>query len=80
MIREWLTASGFREPATEVAQHLPREIAFESARQEGFLDRHATSQFMVIGDDAYEAGMARLLAEQPVLRADLRLYATSAWT
>jgi ubiquinone/menaquinone biosynthesis C-methylase UbiE len=79
-IREWLTASGFREPATEAAQHLPREIAFESARQQGFLDRHATSQFMVIGDDDYEAGMARLLAEQPMLRADLRLYATTAWT
>ena len=79
-IREWLTASGFREPATEVAQHLPREIAFESARRQGLLDRHATSQFMVISEDAYEAGLARLLAEQPVLRADLRLSATSAWT
>jgi hypothetical protein len=35
---------------------------------------------MVISDDDYEAGIARLLIEQPVLRADLRLYATSAWT
>jgi ubiquinone/menaquinone biosynthesis C-methylase UbiE len=79
-IREWLTAAGFRAPATEVAQHLPQEIAVESARRQGFLDRHATSQFMVISDDAFEAGLARLLTEQPVLRADLRLHATSAWT
>lgn len=79
-IRDWLTASGFREPVTEVAQHLPVEIAFETARRQGFVDRRATSQLMVISDADYEAGMARLLTEQPVLRADLRLYATSAWT
>jgi ubiquinone/menaquinone biosynthesis C-methylase UbiE len=79
-IRNWLTASGFREPFTEVAQRLTVEIAFETARRQGFFDRRATSQLMVISDDDYEAGMERLLTEQPVLRANLQLYATSAWT
>ena len=55
------------------------ETPFESARQQGFIDRRATSQFMVISDDEYEAGMTHLLTEQPVLRANLRLYATTAW-
>jgi hypothetical protein len=31
---------------------------------------------MVIGDDDYEAGLRRLQQDRPVLRADLRLYAT----
>lgn len=79
-LRDWLTASGFRDPVTQVAQHLTVETPFETARRQGLVDRRATSQLMVIGDDEYEAGMARLLTEQPVLRADLRLYATSGWT
>jgi hypothetical protein len=80
MIREWLTAAGFREPVTEVAQYLPAEMTFEVAKAKGFTDRTATSQLMVISDEDYEAGMKRLLADQPVLRADLRVYATTAWT
>jgi hypothetical protein len=31
---------------------------------------------MVIGDAEYEAGLERMKREQPVLRADLRLFAT----
>lgn len=79
IIRDWLSDAGFRTPVTEVAQHIPVEIPFESARQQGFVDRRATSQLMVISDGEYEAGMMRLLTEQPVLRASLRLYATKAW-
>jgi ubiquinone/menaquinone biosynthesis C-methylase UbiE len=78
-IRDWLNAMGFREPVTEVAQHIPVEIPFETAREQGFIDRRATSQLMVISDAEYEAGLNRLLIEQPLLRADLRLYATTAW-
>jgi ubiquinone/menaquinone biosynthesis C-methylase UbiE len=80
VIRDWLTAAGFREPVTEVAQYFPAEMSFEVAREKGFTDRSATSQLMVISDEDYEAGMRRLLADQPVLRSDLRVYATTAWT
>jgi hypothetical protein len=31
---------------------------------------------MVISDAEYQAGLERMKQEQPVLRADLRLYAT----
>jgi ubiquinone/menaquinone biosynthesis C-methylase UbiE len=78
-IRDWLTAVGFREAATEVAEHIGAAISFEAARKRGFLDRRATSQLMVISDDDYEAGISRLLSEQPVLRSNMRLYVTTAW-
>ncbi len=77
-LRESLEASGFADTATVVAQHTPAEVPFSVALARGFVDRHATSQLTVISDAAYEAGMQRLTAEQPVLRADLRLFATFA--
>jgi ubiquinone/menaquinone biosynthesis C-methylase UbiE len=75
-IRRWLMEAGFRDAATELAQHISAEMPLEVARERGFLDRSATSQLMVIGDDDYEAGLRRLQQDRPVLRADLRLYAT----
>ena len=78
-IRDWLGTAGFRELVTEVAQHMPSEISFPVAQREGRLDRRSTSQFMVISDADYDAGMRRMMTEQPVLRADLRLFATTAW-
>jgi ubiquinone/menaquinone biosynthesis C-methylase UbiE len=78
-IREWLSAVGFESPVTEVAETFSAEIPFALAWQQGMVDRRATSQFMVISDREYERGVARLMAEQPVLRSEVRLYATSAW-
>ena len=75
-IREWLRAAGFSAVSTEIAQHIPAALAFDDALARGFLDRRATSQFQVIEDAHWEAGWKRLEAERPVLRADLRLYAT----
>ena len=80
MILDLLRAAGFREPATEAAQHFSGEIPFEAAREKGFLDRRSTSQLMVIGDDDYEAGLRRLLTERPILRSNVRLHAMTAWT
>jgi hypothetical protein len=61
---------------TRVAQHIPTALPFSLAVECGYVDRRATSQLMVISDDEYDEGLARLTAEQPVLRADLRLFAT----
>ncbi len=77
-IRDLLEAAGFIEPQTRVTEHMPAERSFEQAEREGLLDRRSTSQLMVISDEEFAEGMRRLRAEQPVLRADLRLYATSA--
>jgi ubiquinone/menaquinone biosynthesis C-methylase UbiE len=78
VIRERLAGAGFIEVATEVAQHIAAEVPFETAIERGMIDRRATSQLMVMGDPEYEAGLQRLRAEQPILTADLRLYATTA--
>jgi SAM-dependent methyltransferase len=71
--------AGFVDLSTRIAQHIPAALDFEAAVEQGFLDRRSTSQLQVIRDQHWEAGLARLQAERPVLRADLRLYATSAW-
>jgi ubiquinone/menaquinone biosynthesis C-methylase UbiE len=78
-IRQNLAVAGFHETTTAIAQHLPAEISFDDAQAKGIVDRHSTSQLMVITDEEYAMGRTRLDSERPVLRADLRLYATTAW-
>lgn len=78
-IRDRLTAVGFRDVTTEVADHLTGTVAFTAARDRGSIDRRATSQLMVISDEEYERGLSRLLADQPALRTNLRLFGTMAW-
>lgn len=80
IIRAWMIDAGFRDSVTEVAQHLPAEMSLDAARAQGFLDRSATSQLMVIGDAEYEEGIRRLEAERPLLRSDLRVYVTIGQT
>jgi SAM-dependent methyltransferase len=78
-VRAQLAAAGFERIETVVAQHLPARIAFDEAEAKGVLDRHSTSQLLVIDDAEWEAGAARLRRERPALHADLRLYATTGW-
>jgi ubiquinone/menaquinone biosynthesis C-methylase UbiE len=77
-IRDLLNDAGFAGARTFVAQHMPAERTFDHAERQGLLDRRYTSQLMVIDDEEFELGMRRLREERPVLRADLRLYATVA--
>jgi ubiquinone/menaquinone biosynthesis C-methylase UbiE len=78
-IREWLAAAGFRDASTSVAQHIPAVRPFDVAVEQGIIDRLSASQLMVISDADYEAGRLHLEAERPTLRADLRLYMTTAF-
>jgi ubiquinone/menaquinone biosynthesis C-methylase UbiE len=75
-IRALLEDAGFGNVTTRVAQHIPAALPFSLAVECGYVDRRATSQLMIISDDEYDEGFARLTAERPVLRADLRLFAT----
>ena len=75
-IREMLTAAGFVDAHTSIAQHMPTERTFEDAERLGLMERSSTSQLLVISDDDFASGMRRLRNERPTLRADLRLYAT----
>ena len=62
-----------------MVQPVPVEMTFEAAEERGFIDRASTSQLLVISDDDYESGLRRLLEERPILRSELRVYATTAW-
>jgi ubiquinone/menaquinone biosynthesis C-methylase UbiE len=83
-IRQLMSASGFDRCETWEAQHLPRTLDVDEAEGLGFLSRTGTSQLMVIADDVYAAGLARLRADaarSPDMRlsADLRMFATVGW-
>ena len=77
-IRAGLTAAGFHEPTTCVAEHIPAAVPFDEALAKGLVDRSSTSQLMVITDEEFAAGHTRLMAQRPYLEADLHLYATAA--
>jgi ubiquinone/menaquinone biosynthesis C-methylase UbiE len=85
-LRAQLAAAGFEDCRTEMAQHWPAAVSAADAEAQGMLERTSTSQLLVIPDAEYAAGVARIRAlarhsREPalLLRADLRLYATSAW-
>ena len=77
-IRELMVREGLREASTRLAQRMSGTMSLADARARGLLDRRSTSQLMVISDSDFAAGIARVEREQPVLGADLRLYATTA--
>ncbi len=78
-IRALLEEAGFAETRTTVAEALTGELAFDDALARGVLGRRSTSQLMMLDDAEWEEGLRRLHATRPPLRADLRLFATSAW-
>ena len=85
-IRERLAEAGFADCRTTVAQHWPAAVTVAEADERGLLDRGNTSQLMVIATAEYEAGVARIRAlapaegePAPMLRGDLRVYATVGW-
>jgi ubiquinone/menaquinone biosynthesis C-methylase UbiE len=85
-IRELMSAAGFSRCETREAQYIPSRMTVAEAARRGFLTRTSTSQLMVISDAEYEAGLKRIQREDAeldggkVLRADLRVYGTTAWT
>ena len=81
VIREWLKAAGFARPQTRMVQHFRRDLTVDDARRAGALERTSTSQFMVISDAEYLAGVDRVQASSrgSILRVDLRLFGTTAW-
>ncbi len=84
-IRELMENAGFSRCETVEVQHLPRRMTVSEAARCGFLDRTNTSQFMVITEAEYRAGLNRIHAAdavapgEKILCADLRLYGTTGW-
>ncbi|HKG94635.1 MAG TPA: methyltransferase domain-containing protein [Gemmatimonadaceae bacterium] len=84
-LRRLMAAAGFARVETRVAQHAPASVTMERAAELRLLERTSTSQLMVIGDEEYAQGVARVRAAARAagagfrLSADLRLYATTGW-
>jgi ubiquinone/menaquinone biosynthesis C-methylase UbiE len=84
-IRGMMAAVGFARCETREVQHSPRQLRMAEAERGGFLARASKSQLLVISDEEYESGLARIrgaVAGSPdelVLSADLRLYGTTGW-
>lgn len=84
-IRDLMASAGFERCETRDIQHLPKTLGLAEAERRGFLSRTSTSQLLVISDEDYERGLARIredAAASPdelVLRADLRVYGTIGW-
>lgn len=87
-LRAWMDDAGFTRTASFVAQHRPGRRPARAALEQGWLDKASTSQLMLLTDEAYDRGMARVwdrihAAERSggtfELYADLRLYATVGW-
>jgi ubiquinone/menaquinone biosynthesis C-methylase UbiE len=82
-IRGMMAAAGLERCETREVQHSPRQLRVAEAESGGFLARASKSQFLVISDAEYEAGLARIRTaaancpDELVLSADLRLYGTS---
>lgn len=75
-IRDIFEDAGFADVHTNLAQNIPAAVPFQLAVERGYIDRRSTSQLLVISDAEYEDGLERMRQEQPMLRADLRLFAT----
>lgn len=88
-IRGWLAELGFGGGATEVAQRVRLDLPAAEALDHWRLGRSSTSQLSLLSDAAYAAGIERIRRDAAAaeargdtlrLVADLRLYATTAWT
>ena len=84
-IRGMMASAGFERCTTERVQRLRRRLQLSEASSRGFLERAHTSQLMVISDEEYQAGLARIRTadisspHERVLEADLTLYGTIGW-
>jgi ubiquinone/menaquinone biosynthesis C-methylase UbiE len=87
-IVEMMTAAGFEDCRTEIAQYLPAARGARRTLDRGDAVRTSTSQLAILTDDEFQQGVQRIQAD--ILRAeragqdllllsDLRLYATTAW-
>jgi ubiquinone/menaquinone biosynthesis C-methylase UbiE len=84
-IVSWFEAAGFRGCSFGVAEEIRESVSARDFLDRGSLAKESTSQLLLLEDEEYEAGIARIRAaaeeartrgEDLKLRANLRLYAT----
>ena len=84
-LRAWMTAAGFRDCQSAVAERIDQQMEARKALSTGVIAKHVTSQLSELSDQAYERGIAAVLdaarehearGQVLTLRARLRLFVT----
>jgi hypothetical protein len=60
MITEWMTAAGFKNIRTAVAERIQDQMIGKTVLHSPFLKKHNTSQLAILSDDAYRVGLNRI--------------------
>jgi ubiquinone/menaquinone biosynthesis C-methylase UbiE len=61
-IVDWMVAAGFEHVDWRVAEHIRRSFVGREVLADYFLQKHSTSQLVLLTDEAYTAGMRRIEA------------------
>lgn len=86
-VREWLVAAGFRQVESRTAYDIVERFAGREVFGNPFMRKESTSQLVLLTDEAYQAGLARIRAaiaeaeaagKQIVFTSSLRLMLITA--
>lgn len=87
-IKEWMRATGFARTDCRVAAHIVNHKAGRAILEDPFIQKHATSQLILLSDEDYQAGLRRMEAaiveaeaagETIVFSADIPLMMVVGW-
>jgi SAM-dependent methyltransferase len=67
-VMAWMTEAGFARTAQQVAERIVDPKTGREVLADTFLQKHATSQLVLLSDDAYAAGLRRI--EAAIARAE----------
>ena len=73
MIMEWMRAAGFERAEWRVAEHIAQQLTGREVLADHFLQKHSTSQLVLLTDEAYAAGLARIEAALAAAEAEANL-------
>ena len=69
-ILDWMIASGFDQVERRVAEHITRHFVGREVLGDYFLQKHSTSQLVLLTDEAYAAGVRRIEAALATAEAE----------
>lgn len=87
-IRQWMSFARFADEKTVEALQVRLSLPALEALASGRIDKNANSELIVLSDEQYRAGIARIRnqahaaearGERLMLEVDLRLWATTGW-
>ena len=59
-ILDWMVAAGFEQVSWQTAEHIHHPLTGREVLEDPFLDKNASSQLILLTDEAYAAGLSRI--------------------